>query len=168
MAGGAGPLPRAARWAGLLAVAVLIVLVGGPVVLAVPVLAVVAAVRPRLLPVISLAAMLTAGLIAAAALDPAASGSGAFGPNAQACALVALAAALCPYRSRQQDPARAPGNGEPQPPAAPGRSYRDPAADGYWPPDAYWPVEGYGPPAASGQGVPPPGQSHPPDTGGGW
>ena len=168
MAGGAGPLPRAARWAGLLAVAVLIVLVGGPVVLAVPVLAVVAAVRPRLLPVISLAAMLTAGLIAAAALDPAASGSGAFGPNAQACALVALAAALCPYRSRQQDPARAPGNGEPQPPAAPGRSCRDPAADGYWPPDAYWPVEGYGPPAASGQGVPPPGQSHPPDTGGGW
>ena len=83
-------------WAGPLAVAGLIVLVGGPLVLAVPVLAVIAALRPRWLPAVSLAAMLAAGLIAATAAAPAAIGSGAFGPAGQACALVALAAALYP------------------------------------------------------------------------
>ncbi len=83
-------------WTGPAAVAVLILLVGGPMVLAVPVLAVVAAVRPRWLPVVSLAAMLAAGLIAATAADPATLGGGAFGPAGQACALLALAAALYP------------------------------------------------------------------------
>ena len=56
--------------------------------------------RPRALPAISLAAMLGAGAIAATAAAPAATGSGAFGPAAQAFALVALAAALYPARGR--------------------------------------------------------------------
>jgi arabinofuranan 3-O-arabinosyltransferase len=46
--------------------------------------------------VISLAAMLAAGFIAASAVAPATVGSGTFGAPAQACALVALAAALMP------------------------------------------------------------------------
>jgi arabinofuranan 3-O-arabinosyltransferase len=87
------------RWAGPLAVAALIVIIGGPVALAVPVLAVIAMLRPRALPVISLAAMLGAGAIAATAAAPAATGSGAFGPAAQVLALVALAAALYPARA---------------------------------------------------------------------
>jgi arabinofuranan 3-O-arabinosyltransferase len=86
----------ALRWAGPAALAVLILLIGGPVVLALPVVAVVAALRPRWLPVISLVAMLAAGLIAATATAPATLGGGAFGPAGQACALLALAAALYP------------------------------------------------------------------------
>jgi arabinofuranan 3-O-arabinosyltransferase len=84
------------RWLGPAAVFLLILVLGGPVALAVPVLAVIAALRPRLLPVISLAAMIVAGVIAADAGVPAVTGAGAFGPWAQACALVALAAALYP------------------------------------------------------------------------
>ena len=84
------------RWLGPLAVGALILVIGGPVAVAVPLLAIVAVLRPRSLPVISLAAMLGAGVIAATAAAPAATGSGAFGPAAQALALVALAAALYP------------------------------------------------------------------------
>lgn len=91
------------RWTGPLAVAALIVAVGGPVALAVPVLAVIALLRPRALPAISLAAMLAAGAIAATAAAPAATGSGAFGPAAQVLALVALAAALYPAGSGAPD-----------------------------------------------------------------
>ena len=87
---------RLPRWAGPAAVAVLILLIGGPVVLALPVVALVAALRPRWLPVISLVAMLAAGLIAATATAPATLGGGEFGPAGQACALLALAAALYP------------------------------------------------------------------------
>jgi arabinofuranan 3-O-arabinosyltransferase len=92
-----GPWIR--RWTGPVAVFLLILVIGGPVALAVPVLAVVAALRPRWLPVISLVAMTAAGVIAASAGGPALVGSGAFGPTAQACALLALAAALYPQPS---------------------------------------------------------------------
>jgi arabinofuranan 3-O-arabinosyltransferase len=115
-AGPAGPRHRAAsatvirhgsagirRWLGPLAVAALILVVGGPVAAAVPVLALIAVLRPRALPAISLAAMLGAGAIAATAAAPAATGSGAFGPAAQALALVALAAALCPALAADRD-----------------------------------------------------------------
>jgi arabinofuranan 3-O-arabinosyltransferase len=100
------------------------------------VLAVVAALRPRWLPAISLAAMLLAGLIAATAAAPAQLGAGAFGPAGQACALVALAAALLPVsaaRASRQDrwrPARPlpgpgsrsqlPADGQPRPPGTGG------------------------------------------------
>jgi arabinofuranan 3-O-arabinosyltransferase len=88
--------PWIRRWAGPAAVLLLILVIGGPAVLVVPVVAVVAALRPRWLPVISLGAMTAAGLIAASAGGPALVGSGAFGPAAQGCALLALAAALYP------------------------------------------------------------------------
>jgi hypothetical protein len=88
------------RWAGPAAVAILILAVGGPVVLVLPVVALVAALRPRLLSWLSFAAMLAAGLIAATAAAPATLGGGAFGPAGQACALLALAAALYPASAR--------------------------------------------------------------------
>jgi len=94
------------RWIGPVAIGVLVLLVGGPVVLAVPVLVVTAALRPRWLPVISLVAMLLAGFVAATASAPATVGTGTFGSAAQACALVALAAALMP---RVASPARRDG-----------------------------------------------------------
>jgi arabinofuranan 3-O-arabinosyltransferase len=81
---------------GLLAVTALVFVAGGPVALAVPVLAVIGAWRSRLLPGMAAAAMLGAGTAAATAAHPTVMGSGAFGPVAQACALVALAAALLP------------------------------------------------------------------------
>ena len=99
---GAGPRGYAAgsaRWRSR----ALILVVGGPVAVAVPVLALIAVLRPRALPAISLAAMLGAGAIAATAAAPAATGSGAFGPAAQALALVALAAALCPALAADRD-----------------------------------------------------------------
>jgi arabinofuranan 3-O-arabinosyltransferase len=113
---------RRLAWAGVLAVTALILLIGGPVVIAVPVLAVIAAVRPRWLPVISLMAMLAAGVIAAAASTPAI-GSGAFGADAQGCALVALAAALYPRRSE-------PADGQEDQPTV--RLRRLPTASGGW------------------------------------
>jgi arabinofuranan 3-O-arabinosyltransferase len=89
--------PAAIRpWIGVLAVCVLIALVGGPVALAVPVLAVIGVRWPRLLPGIAAAAMLGAGAVAATTAHPTAMGSGAFAATAQVCALVALAAALVP------------------------------------------------------------------------
>ena len=76
--------------------AVVIWLAGGPVVMAVPVLAVLGRWRPRWLPPIALGSMLIAGAAAASTSSPTVTGSGAFGGLAQACALVALTAALMP------------------------------------------------------------------------
>jgi arabinofuranan 3-O-arabinosyltransferase len=84
------------RWIGPVAIGILVLLIGGPVVLVVPVLAAIAAMRPRWLPVTALAAMLLAGFVAATAVNPTAIGEGTFGSTAQAFALVALAAALMP------------------------------------------------------------------------
>jgi len=118
-----------ARWVGPILVGILILAIGGPVVVAVPLLALVAVLRPRWLPAISLVAIVVAGVIAASASSPAAPGSGAFGPSAQACALIALAAALYPQgRSAWADarrdwrPARplpGPGGRSQLPPALP-------------------------------------------------
>jgi arabinofuranan 3-O-arabinosyltransferase len=80
--------------------AVVIWLAGGPAVIAVPVLAGLAWWRPRWLPPIAFGAMLTAGVAAASSSNPPATGSGAFGGLAQACALVALTAALMPAVAR--------------------------------------------------------------------
>jgi hypothetical protein len=88
-------------WLGLLGVTALLFVAGGPMALAVPVLACVgwlAARRWASLPALALlafAAMATSGLLAA--VRPNGSGLlGTFGAPAQACALVALAAALTP------------------------------------------------------------------------
>jgi arabinofuranan 3-O-arabinosyltransferase len=91
-------------WLGLLAVAALIFVAGGPVALAVPLLAWLAWRPARSpsgrapadwLPVVAAAGMVVSGLLSA--VRP--FGDGLFGPfgwSAQACALVALAAALTP------------------------------------------------------------------------
>jgi len=85
--------------AGITVVCALIFAIGGPVALAVPVLAVVAWRWPHWLPAVAATAILVAGVItatAATAANPAAIGVGAFSAAAQACALIALAAALMP------------------------------------------------------------------------
>jgi arabinofuranan 3-O-arabinosyltransferase len=96
---------RGAGTYGLVAVTALIFVAGGPVALAVPLLACLAALPPRTrgraidpaarLPLIALVALVVSGLLSA--VRP--FGEGLFGPfgwPAQACALVALAAALTP------------------------------------------------------------------------
>jgi arabinofuranan 3-O-arabinosyltransferase len=79
--------------------AVLIGIAGGPVAIVVPVLACVAYRWPGWLPWVAFGAMVLAGVVAATG-HPAAMGSGAFSGLAQACALVALTAALIPYTAR--------------------------------------------------------------------
>jgi arabinofuranan 3-O-arabinosyltransferase len=89
-------LAGARAWAGLGALGVLTLAVGGPVALAVPILAGLGWRWPRWLPLLACAGLLVAGLLTALAVNPAAPGSGAFGAPAQAGALIALAAALTP------------------------------------------------------------------------
>jgi arabinofuranan 3-O-arabinosyltransferase len=95
--------PHAAWWLGSLGVVALTFAVGGPVVLGA--VAVVALARwwPRWLPGLAFSGMAVAGLLTATAARPTDAGLfGAFGAPAQACALVALAAALAPTRTRQR------------------------------------------------------------------
>jgi arabinofuranan 3-O-arabinosyltransferase len=87
-----------------LPLAAVIFVAGGPIVLAVPVLAVVANWRPRWLPAVAAGAMLAAGIVAAAARIPTVAGSGPFSGPAQVCALVALSAALMPAIAGSQRP----------------------------------------------------------------
>jgi arabinofuranan 3-O-arabinosyltransferase len=93
--------------------AVVILATGGPIAIAIPVLAVISNWRARWLPLIAAGAMFAAGVVVAAARVPNAIGSGAFSGPAQVCALVALAAALMPAisagRSRALPSAPAPG-----------------------------------------------------------
>jgi len=113
-----GPLPAAAGaapgararpayhgyqpWLGLLALVALLAVVGGPMALAVPVVAVVACRWPGWLGWIAAAGMVAAGVLTALAAHPALPGTGAFGAPAQACALIALAAALMPVLPDRQ------------------------------------------------------------------
>ena len=126
---------RAARgraWLGLLGVTALIFVAGGPVALAVPVLACLSWLLPRwagrarwlgpptaVLPLLAFAGMTASGLLSAA--RPAGTGLlGTFGGPAQVCALVALAAALSPATlSRRQDGAAAQASRGPGPGSAP-------------------------------------------------
>ncbi len=97
--------PWAARAARTTAVfvplAVVIGLAGGPAAVVVPVLACLDWRRPRWLPRVAFGAMLAAGVVTASASSRTALGSGAFGSLAQACALVALTAALLPEVARE-------------------------------------------------------------------
>jgi arabinofuranan 3-O-arabinosyltransferase len=112
-----GNSPRAGEWgrpaartvAVFVPLAVVIWLAGGPAAIAVPVLAGLAWWRPRWLPPIAFAAMMIAGVAAAGTSNPTAMGSGAFGGLAQACALVALAAALMPVAARPAAEPAGPG-----------------------------------------------------------
>jgi arabinofuranan 3-O-arabinosyltransferase len=96
----AAPAPRlwppAPAWLGVLALAVLIAVAGGPMVLAVPVLVVAAYWWPRWCGGIAAVAMIASGVLTAMAAHPPLAGTGAFGAPAQACALIALTAALMP------------------------------------------------------------------------
>ena len=89
-----GPL---GYWLAVAAAAVVLALVGGPLVAAVPVVLVLGWWRPRWVPWLAFAAMCVAGALAMTSLShgPQA-GAGAFGWPAQAAALTALAAALTP------------------------------------------------------------------------
>jgi arabinofuranan 3-O-arabinosyltransferase len=106
-AAAASPLPASpglvggtASWRRALVTAVpvagVVVVTGGLIAIAVPVLAAINKSRARWLPVIAGCAMVAAGVVAAAARTPNALGSGPFSGPAQVCALVALAAALMP------------------------------------------------------------------------
>jgi arabinofuranan 3-O-arabinosyltransferase len=88
--------PRARTVALVVPLALVIWLAGGPMVLAVPLLASLGWWRPRSLPPVALGSMLLAGVVAASSGSVIAMGSGAFGGVAQALALVALTAALMP------------------------------------------------------------------------
>jgi arabinofuranan 3-O-arabinosyltransferase len=95
---GAARAPAARQWLILLPLAAIIFTVGGPIVIAVPVLALAGRWSARILPAIAIAAMLTAGLIAVSATTHTTLGDGPFSAAAQAAALIALAAALMPGR----------------------------------------------------------------------
>ena len=86
------------QWLIFAPIAAVIFVVGGPIVVAVPVLALVARWRTAMLSVIAVAAMLMAGVIAATATTPTTLGSGPFSAAAQVFALIALTAALMPDR----------------------------------------------------------------------
>lgn len=85
-------------WLGVIALSVLMLIIGGPVVIVVPVLVVLAERWPNDYGVLAFSAAVVSGLLAAVSAHPAAPTSGAFGAPAQAFALVALAAALIPAR----------------------------------------------------------------------
>ncbi len=108
------PWGRAARRAAVFVpLTVVIGLAGGPAAVAVPALACLGWWRPRWLPPLALGAMLIAGIVAASAGSPTALGGGAFGGLAQACALVALAAALMPEAaSEDSGPCTTPADGK--------------------------------------------------------
>ena len=121
-AAGSSPAGHGRAWLGVLAVATLIFVAGGPVALAVPLLACLAwlprsargrtAQDPRpWLPMLAFAGLVASGLLSAA--RPFGAGLlGPFGSPAQACALVALAAALTPAVAgpvRRRTVSRVPG-----------------------------------------------------------
>ena len=84
-------------WLSVAVPAIVIFIVGGPLVLLVPVLIVVARRWPHALPWIALAGMGVAGVVSAANPGTGAqSGAGAFSPWAQAAAVLSIAAVLTP------------------------------------------------------------------------
>lgn len=87
--------------------AVVILVAGGPVVLVVPLLALAGRLLPRSIPVVAATMMICAGIAVASAHSPTVPGSGPFSGFAQFCALVALAAALLPARTRRHPAAPA-------------------------------------------------------------
>jgi len=98
----AGRFGWARAWLGLLAVGLLLLVAGGPVVIAVPALVLLALRWPGRLPVLAAVAMMTAGVLAATPAEFTTIGQGALGAPAQACALVALAAAVMPPAIRRR------------------------------------------------------------------
>jgi arabinofuranan 3-O-arabinosyltransferase len=85
----------------LMPLAAVIFVAGGALAMAVPILAIIDNWRARWRPAIAAGAMLCAGVVAATASTPTLLGDGPFSGLAQACALVALAAALLPAFARR-------------------------------------------------------------------
>src|SRR5262249_57552124 len=97
----------------------LIAMGGGPMVLALPVVALPANWWPGWFGGLAAAAMVAAGVIASVTSHPALQGTGAFGAPAQACALVALVCALMPVWPERQSARGTGGSGAtlaPRPP----------------------------------------------------
>ncbi|MGK5632262.1 alpha-(1-_3)-arabinofuranosyltransferase domain-containing protein, partial [Streptomyces sp. URMC 123] len=91
-----GPAPRG-RLLALVAITLVMAVVAGPFAIVVPLLALLGRFVPRALPPIALAAMAAAGVAAAVGAGaPPAHATGAFGPAAQALALLAVTAAITP------------------------------------------------------------------------
>jgi arabinofuranan 3-O-arabinosyltransferase len=106
---GAPPARNGPRWLSVLAVTALIFVAGGPLALAVPLLAVPLLAGRVRLPVLAFGAMVASGLLAA--VRPFGTGLlGPFGWPAQACALVALAAALIAGSTGAPKTVGTPGN----------------------------------------------------------
>ncbi len=96
---GLAALPAGLGWPaglGLAGLSVLILIVGGPAVVVVPIVAVLAYLWPRWYGVLAFGGLIAAGAFAAMAAHPSVAGSGAFGAPAQAFALIALTVALMP------------------------------------------------------------------------
>jgi hypothetical protein len=100
----------------LLPLTVVVVVAGGPIAIAVPVLALLSRWRPRWLPGIAAAAMMAVGLLIVTSWNPTGLGTGPFSAAAQVLALLALTAALLPVlpvlpvRPAQPAPASEPSN----------------------------------------------------------
>ncbi|WP_179500154.1 alpha-(1-_3)-arabinofuranosyltransferase family protein [Streptomyces sp. WZ.A104] len=116
---------------GTVALTLVGVVIAGPLAVAVPLLAVLAHFRPRLLAPVAFTAMAAAGIVAAVGTgESTAMGAGAFGATAQLLALIALFAALVtvgrePLGRRAVRVGR--GGGEPDPAAGDGRTLQLPA-----------------------------------------
>ena len=83
--------------------AAVLFLVGGPAVLLLPILLLVARFRPRALPWVALSGMVVAGIVSAVDVgNGAQSGVGAFGPWAQLAALLSIAAVLTPLVGKHE------------------------------------------------------------------
>ncbi|HET7014102.1 MAG TPA: alpha-(1-_3)-arabinofuranosyltransferase family protein [Streptosporangiaceae bacterium] len=129
------PLPA---WVGLGLVCVAIALIGGPVALVVPVLAIAAFMWPDWYAAIAFVALVATGLITAFTGQRTVIGSGPFGGPAQALALIALAAALMPswpgaHRLTSAQLAAQAQAQAVQPGSEPGSGSRVPAAPGQQP-----------------------------------
>ncbi len=111
-------------WLSIGLVAAVLFVIGGPLVLAVPVLVFIGTRRPNWLPWVAFVGMTAAGLVAALNQgNGALTGVGAFSAPAQVCALIALAAVLVPVADRRSD-----AGGDPDPVA--GMEYPDRALVG--------------------------------------
>jgi len=128
--------PPLSAWVGLGLVCVAIALIGGPVALVVPVLAVAAFMWPDWYAAIAFVALVATGLITALTAQRTAVGSGPFGGPAQALALIALAAALMPSwpGAHRRTSVQLAGQAQAvQPGSEPGSGSRVPAAPGQQP-----------------------------------
>ncbi|WP_330477626.1 alpha-(1-_3)-arabinofuranosyltransferase family protein [Streptomyces platensis] len=150
------PLPPAPSWVlGVVTLTAVLALASGPYALVAPALALLAHFRPHLLVPLALAAMVSAGTVAAlGAGEPHAAGKGAFSATAQALALLALAAAVVTVRGRAP---RGPVSVAEAGADASGPNADGPGADGPsdgTPPGSSGPSGPPGPPGASGPSGP--------------